>query len=165
MTNRSTGSTSPERSFANDTGSPASSDSTPSEDWHMRSPDVDTQVPPSYPYDQRAKPGQEDTTKESLRFLGRVAGMSQSTKTGDLDWALIHLECEDIFSCIEPSLKHTALQGVVHALSGTKMVQVCTPSNTAMHGKITGTSTYMQMPHSIAFQEMWTVKFDGPLCK
>jgi hypothetical protein len=105
----------------------------------------------------------EDATKEPLRFLGRVAAMSRSTSTSNLDWALIHLECTDTFSGINPSTKFPLLQSVVYTLPGTKMVQVFTASNAAMNGKITGTPTFMQAPHSIAFQEMWTVQLNGPL--
>jgi hypothetical protein len=112
---------------------------------------------------QKGKLSKEDATKEPPRFLGRIAAMSRSTSTSDLDWALIRLECTDIFSWINPSTILPLLQGIVDTLPRTKLIQVFTASNGAMNGKITGTPTFMQAPHSIAFQEMWTVQLDGPL--
>jgi hypothetical protein len=89
--------------------------------------------------------------------------MSRSTNTSDLDWAVVYLEGADIFSRIKLATKFPSFQNVICALRGTKTVQVFTESDAATDRKITGTPTFIQVPHSIAFQEMWTVQLDGPL--
>lgn len=161
--NEFTGSASPEQVTNDDTRSSGSFDSISTETWRARPPGVNIQTLPSITPGKTGKLKEENATKEPLRFLGRVAAMSRSTNTSDLDWAVVHLEGADIFSGIKLATKFRSFQNVVYALRGTKAVQVFTESDAATDGKITGTPTFMQVPHSIAFQEMWTVQLDGPL--
>lgn len=159
--NEFTGSASPEQFTIDDSKSPDSSDSIPSEAWRERPADIEIRTLVSA--NQKAQLSEESGAKEPLRFLGRVAAVSRSTTASNLDWAVIRLECADLFSWINPETDVPLLQNVVNTLRETRKVKVFTPFNAATDGKITGTPTFMQVPHSIAFQEMWTVKLNGPL--
>lgn len=159
--NEFTGSASPERWTIDDAISSDSSDSILSETRGGRSPDMKIQtLPAAY---QKGKSSEEYTVKEPLRFLGRVVAISRCTSTSNLDWAVIRLECRDIFSRINVGTQFPLLHNVIDTLHQTKKVQVFTAFEATTEGKITGTPTFMQVPYSIAFQEMWTVQLDGLL--
>ncbi|KIM96249.1 hypothetical protein OIDMADRAFT_59318 [Oidiodendron maius Zn] len=153
----SRGSASPEQFTVDYTKSPDSFNSIISE------LDVEIQTLPSIAANQEIKLSKKYATKEPLQFLGRVAAMSRSTATSNLDWAVIHLECVDPFSWINTVKSFPPVQSIAYTLSETKKVQVVTASNGTIDGKITGTPTFMQVPQSIAFQEVWVVQLDGPL--
>jgi hypothetical protein len=101
-------------------------------------------------------------TEDVLSPLGRLAALSEASQTSDLDWALIRID-----SPLPPSIwqspKNLRTQSVARDPPGKAKIQVMAATEYIIQGTITGCSTFMQLPHSVAFQEMWSVQLDGPL--
>jgi hypothetical protein len=100
---------------------------------------------------------------EPLKLLGHISAMSQPTRTANLDWALIHIDSADFNSSIIVSSKIDRVRNVAVTLTGRRRVEALTASNGCVIGILTGSSTFVQLPDSSAFQEMWAVQLDGPL--
>ena len=80
-----------------------------------------------------------------------------------MDWALVRIDCVDFRSSLSELLETPRIEHVQASLNGAKTVHAVTGSSGCLAGCITGSSTFMQLPESTAFQEVWTVQLDGPL--
>jgi len=100
------------------------------------------------------------TLTTNSKFLGRLAFNAQITKCQNLDWALISLECEDFKSLSDFQTRN--IQKILTPPQNTSPVEVIMPSNGATNGTISAGSVFVQLPNSVAFQEMWTVKLEKP---
>jgi hypothetical protein len=89
--------------------------------------------------------------------------MSQQTATTNLDWALVRIDCVNFRSSLSELLETPRIEHVEASLNGAKTVLAITGSRGYLAGRITGSSTFMQLPETTAFQEVWTVQLDGPL--
>jgi len=100
-----------------------------------------------------------------LKRLGPIIAMSQATKSSNLDWALIRIECPNLRSSLLRISQNLQVQHIKASLRGAEDVQTITSSSGCLSGRIAGSSTFMQLPASTAFQEVWTVQLDGSLRK
>jgi hypothetical protein len=104
----------------------------------------------------------KSATEHFLSPLGPLKTLSIASKTSDLDWALIHIE-SPLPRSIYQSNKNINIQSVAQVPLGKTKIQAITSTECSIEGIITGGSTFMQLPHSVAFQEMWSVQLNGPL--
>lgn len=94
--------------------------------------------------------------------LGHLAALSEASNTRDLDWALIRID-SSLLPSIYRAPKNIRIQSLARDPPGKIKVKVITTTKSIIQGTTTGSSTFMQLPHGVAFQEMWTVQLDGPL--
>jgi hypothetical protein len=99
------------------------------------------------------------------KFLGRMSAISHTDNTNNFDWALIKLDRKEILSSVGEPSQFGPIQSFVKSMPARARVQVITASSGIVKGTIFGIPTFMQQPRSVAFQEMWTVRLDGPLSK
>jgi hypothetical protein len=105
---------------------------------------------------------QEPDLETAQVVLGRLSTISHANNTSNLDWALVGLEKAE-FSTLSGNLEvSTCIVGIAPSKAA---VSVITGSNGIINGTISGSLTFMQLPNSIAFQEMWTVRLDGAICE
>jgi hypothetical protein len=149
-------------------------DSTSSDDAEYIKPEKhdyelsDTKGPlPSLPAmaEQGATIQREINMDANRRFLGRMSAISQKSDSKNLDWALIHLDRQEALSSLGNFSRIGHVQSFVTSLPERARVQAITSSSGIIKGTIFGVPTFMQQPHSVAFQEMWTVRLEGPLRK
>jgi hypothetical protein len=114
---------------------------------------------------QEVSSRQDVTMGANISPLGRMSAISQNTNTSNLDWALIQLDRQDVLSTVSKVPQFGPVQSFVKSMPARGKVQVITASNGILKGTIFGIPTFMQQPYSVAFQEMWTVRLDGPLRK
>lgn len=105
----------------------------------------------------------QETTERHLELIGRMSTTSQSTSSNNLDWALIQIDRQELIYSVGQISKFPYVKDVIRTPWERKSVQIVTSSNGITNGIITGSQTYMRLPHSIALQEMWAVQLDGPL--
>ena len=117
---------------------------------------------PSPTFDRQglSTPATEDT---DLISLGSLAEFSEASDTSNLDWALIRIDSPQILSSVCQWSKILRTQSIQQGSPVKAKVQVMTTTNRTIEGTITGGSTFMRLPNSIAFQEMWKVQLDRPL--
>lgn len=114
---------------------------------------------------QRANSSHDEMTEANGSSLGRMAAISKNTNTNNLDWALIRLDRQDILSSVSRSSPFGYVETFVKSMPARANVQAITASSGILQGTIFGMPTFTQEPYSVAFQEMWTVRLDGPLSK
>jgi hypothetical protein len=98
----------------------------------------------------------------NLSSLGRLAALSEASRASNLDWALIRID-STITPLIHQSPQSIRTRRVAQNPPGKAKIKVLRSTDCYIQGTITGCSTFMQLPNSIAFQEMWTVQLDGSL--
>jgi hypothetical protein len=104
-----------------------------------------------------------ETIEASPKYLGRIFAISLQTTTTNLDWALVRIECADFRSSISETIEIPRNDHIEPPWKGAKTVHAITGSSGSLAGRITGSSTFIQLPGSTAFQEVWAVQLDGPL--
>lgn len=113
--------------------------------------------------------GEPLPAKEDWRLLGRLLPIDNNTTVAD--WALIEIENHKFKSwnsiaweenCISKCLypRRLAVEGPCD-----NDVVVATSRNGVLKGKISGTPSYMNLPRSLIYQEVWTVRLDQALGK
>jgi hypothetical protein len=102
------------------------------------------------------------SSKGDSSFLGSLSATSKESHRSNLDWALVKIHEPSLFWSLYQSSNFPFIQEVVQRLRDRSAVQVITASN-IIQGYINGNATFIQLPNSIEFQEMWTVQLDGPL--
>jgi hypothetical protein len=152
LLNTFTGSLSPDQSLFEG--------STSTDTAEHSSPEIDLKASPSATLNRLGSP--KGATEHVLSPLGRLAVLSEASQTRDLDWALIRID-SPLPPSIRQSPKNNRTQSVARDLPGKAKIQVMTTTEYIIQGTITGCSTFMQLPYSVAFQEMWSVQLDGPL--
>jgi hypothetical protein len=101
---------------------------------------------------------------EMLEVLGPLSKISIATDTHNLDWALVEITSPEILALHSQRLPFSRVKNTIDTLpQQSSSITVITPSNGKTIGIITTNPTFMQLPTSIAFQEVWTVQLDGPL--
>jgi hypothetical protein len=104
-----------------------------------------------------------ETFEAPAKYLGRIFAISLPTTTTNLDWALVRIECADFRSSLSDTIDIQRSDHIEPPWKGAKTVHAITGSSGNLVGRITGSSTFIQLPGSTAFQEVWAVKLDGPL--
>jgi hypothetical protein len=97
-------------------------------------------------------------------LLGTSSAISKPFITNNLDWLLIDID-DNCVTSMEERLNHQWIGSIVREVSARTKILALTASNGSLSGFISANSTYMQLPNSSVFQEMWTVQLDGPLRK
>lgn len=157
-------------SISSTCGSPldsTSSRSLKSESNHLYSSDPYGGGPPERKHSIPGAPFPTNTKQDypSATF-GTVVAWSTTSGSSNLDWALVALNDIELFSGHTPAqIHHHTINRVVPSLQGTRKVRIMTASKAPIFGSILGAPTYMQMPPSTAFQEVWTVVTTEALCK
>ena len=103
--------------------------------------------------------------------LGYALSVSIPTESQDADWSLIRL-CLPLSFDLNSLEKSTIgqsgairVKGIVETSPSKGTVLIITGSNGLISGTISGNLSFVQLGSSTAFQEMWTVHLEGPLCE
>jgi hypothetical protein len=110
---------------------------------------------------------QESVVETTEAVLGRLSTVSHTDNTSNLDWALVELRIPEISPHILAHVSgglevSTCMVGIAPTEAA---VLVITGSNGIMRGTMSRSLTFMQLPNTVAFQEMWTVRLDGIVCE
>jgi len=152
MSNKEAGIVSPKYTYFDD----STSESSESDVIQSQSQDARICAPPSLQLRQ------EPELETAKVVLGRLSTISHGNNMSNLDWALVGLE-KAKFSTLSDNLEvSTYIVGIAPSKAA---VSVVTGSNGIINGTISESLTFMQLPNSIAFQEMWTVRLDGAICE
>ena len=108
---------------------------------------------------------------EGRETLGHALIISVPTESENADWALFGLsppfgiDSESLKKCTNGQLGAIKVTGIVETPHSKAAVLIITGSNGAIRGTISGNLSFVQLAGSTAFQEMWTVRLEGPLRK
>jgi hypothetical protein len=103
-------------------------------------------------------------TVDVVEILGPLSKVSTLTDARNFDWALVEITSLEIFYLYSQKTSVPRVQSIINSLpQQSTIVTAMMKSNGRTMGIISTNPTLMQLPPSIAFQEMWTVQLDGPL--
>ena len=118
-----------------------------------------------------SQPSHHLKDKGNIRLLGKLAAMSSRTKSRNLDWALIKLDQETKMSVTQSwSKESVSIEDRLLPLDNVaprpiaNTVVIISPQHGVLNGELLETVAFVQLPGGIAFQEMWTVRVNGPIC-
>jgi len=103
--------------------------------------------------------------------LGYLSTLSAQSSSKDLDWALIEITDTvlrfDILTLLkgEKYPETRWVNNIASTPTAKDDVFVATASSGVLNGVISGNSSFMLLPNTVAFQEMWTLHIDGRVGK
>jgi len=105
---------------------------------------------------------------EGRETLGYPLIISVPTESENADWAICGLSPpfgfdSESHKCINGQLGAIKVTSIVETPHSKAAVLTITGSNGAIRGTISGNISFVQLAGSTAFQEMWTVRLEGPL--
>ena len=86
----------------------------------------------------------------------------RSTDTS-LDWALVSINDGDLLRSLSQPQRAVNIREVAREVSSRIEIKAITASNGTLSGTLFRNPTFMQLPPSATFQELWIVHLDGPL--
>jgi len=114
------------------------------------------------------RPAKENNTtasfgegQEQYSILGCLDLLSSDSGSNTLDWALIRIDVPDIFCKFGERSCTPRVINVARSISEATEVHVMTASNGLTTALMARSPTYVQLAHSILFQETWTVDLQG----
>lgn len=113
---------------------------------------------------QESTPPSASSTKRPLEQLGMLSASSTSSATYNLDWGLVEIDDKYTTFMTKPT-NHPHVRSLVRQVSERANILALTANQGFITGFLSSNATYMQLPDSSVFQEVWTVKLDGTLRK
>ena len=108
---------------------------------------------------------------EGREALGHALIISVPNESENSDWAIIGLlppfglDLESLKKCVDGQPGAITVTCIVRTAHSKAAVLIFTGSNGVIRGVISGNLSFVQLAGSTAFQEMWTVRLEGPLRK